>query len=94
MGLESYSRATSPIRRYTDIITHFQLKAHLQKRELPFSFDQLSNILPHIHVLETEIKDLQQNSIRFWMLRYLTQEGPKMYLSIQRHNTYRQDIMA
>ena len=29
MGLEAYSRATSPIRRYTDIITHFQIKNHL-----------------------------------------------------------------
>ncbi|HEY9880978.1 MAG TPA: ribonuclease R family protein, partial [Leptolyngbyaceae cyanobacterium] len=29
LGLDSYSQVTSPIRRYTDLLAHFQLKAHL-----------------------------------------------------------------
>ncbi len=29
LGLDTYVQVTSPIRRYTDLLTHFQLKAHL-----------------------------------------------------------------
>jgi exoribonuclease R len=30
LGLELYSRVTSPLRRYADFITHYQLKAYLR----------------------------------------------------------------
>ncbi len=30
LGLETYTQATSPIRRYSDLLTHFQIKAHLR----------------------------------------------------------------
>jgi len=82
MGLTSYSRATSPIRRYTDIVTHFQLKAHKEKKDLPFSVDDLKVILPRIQHLELEIKNLQQSSTRFWLFRYLEQEGNVAYPGI------------
>jgi exoribonuclease-2 len=37
IGLKRYCRTTSPIRRYMDILTHFQLKSHLRGEELAFS---------------------------------------------------------
>ena len=37
LGLDSYVQVTSPIRRYTDLLAHFQIKAHLQGKELPFA---------------------------------------------------------
>jgi exoribonuclease R len=30
LGLEQYSRLTSPLRRYADFITHYQLKAYIR----------------------------------------------------------------
>ena len=37
LGLGAYTQVTSPIRRYTDLLAHFQLKAHLRGESLPFS---------------------------------------------------------
>ena len=37
LGLDSYIQVTSPIRRYTDLVAHFQLKAHLRGEPLPFT---------------------------------------------------------
>ncbi len=34
LGLASYTRATSPLRRYSDLLVHQQLRAHLAGREL------------------------------------------------------------
>jgi exoribonuclease-2 len=34
LGLESYSRATSPLRRYLDLVVHQQLRLHLRGAEL------------------------------------------------------------
>ncbi len=34
LGLAGYTRATSPLRRYSDLLTHQQLRAHLAGREL------------------------------------------------------------
>ena len=83
MGLNYYTRTTSPIRRYTDIITHFQLKAHLRGIDLPFTKPKLNEIIPTIHHTENEIKVLQKNSIRFWVLRHLEYlGGAKIYNGI------------
>lgn len=40
LGLKIYTQATSPIRRYSDLLTHFQLKAHLRGEAPP---SQVSN---------------------------------------------------
>jgi exoribonuclease-2 len=34
LGLSAYSRATSPLRRYSDLLTHQQLRAHLKGEAL------------------------------------------------------------
>lgn len=36
LGLSAYVWATSPIRRYADLLLHFQIKAHLRGDPLPF----------------------------------------------------------
>jgi hypothetical protein len=45
LGLDVYSQATSPIRRYTDMLTHFQIKAYLRGDRLPFTPDEMQILL-------------------------------------------------
>jgi exoribonuclease-2 len=73
IGLLQYTRATSPIRRYTDVLTHFQIKAHLMGREPPFTQEMLTPILPHLDQKEKEVKQLSKQSEKFWMHRYFQQ---------------------
>lgn len=41
LGLDAYVQVTSPIRRYTDIIAHFQIKAWLRGSPLPFTAKEI-----------------------------------------------------
>jgi len=80
IGLENYARVTSPLRRYPDFITHYQIKAMLRggKKELPFTFEELSNLMPRIHYTSKKIHVFQQSAINYWKMQYLMQEKRKL----------------
>ena len=73
LGLDFYCRATSPIRRYNDIIVHYQLKAFLRHLSQPFSSSTLQPIVDQVARLEHQIKELQKKSESFWLHQYLMQ---------------------
>ncbi|GBB95770.1 hypothetical protein RclHR1_02610007 [Rhizophagus clarus] len=60
MGItEGYSKVTSPLRRYSDLVVHWQIKASLLNSHLPFSKDELTNSIPYITYFEKEIRRSQ-----------------------------------
>jgi len=75
IGLNQYARATSPIRRYSDILIHYQIKSHLQGRDLPFDSNFMEKISMSIDQKEREAKELQKRSERFWTHRYFISKG-------------------
>ncbi|VEP16593.1 putative enzyme [Hyella patelloides LEGE 07179] len=71
LGLDSYIQVTSPIRRYTDLLAHFQLKAHLRGHDLPFSLDALQEILYSVGTSAYEATLVERQTNRYWGLEYL-----------------------
>ncbi|KAI8377062.1 hypothetical protein EDC96DRAFT_494361 [Choanephora cucurbitarum] len=72
MGIQDgYTRATSPLRRYMDMIVHWQLKSHLIGQGPVFSADQLQSIGSRIMTREKQLALLQQRSIQFWVVHML-----------------------
>ncbi len=71
LGLESYVQVTSPIRRYTDLLAHFQIKAHLQGEELPFSREELQEIVYSVSSSSYEATLVERQTNRYWGLEYL-----------------------
>ena len=73
MGIENgYTRATSPLRRYLDVVVHWQLKAHLLgHKKSPFSLLRLNSLAKQIQTREKQISLLQQRSIQFWVISLL-----------------------
>ncbi len=72
LGLNAYTTATSPIRKYFDLVTQRQVRATLGL-ELPYSSEEIDHI---INILEQPIGTvmrIQQNRIRYWILKYLEQ---------------------
>lgn len=68
MGIpDGYTKATSPLRRYTDLVIHWQLKAHLLREKAPFSVDLLDTLCPRIEAREKQINVLMNKSVRFWV---------------------------
>ncbi|MEL6496507.1 MAG: ribonuclease R family protein, partial [Cyanobacteria bacterium J06623_7] len=71
LGLESYVQVTSPIRRYTDLLSHFQIKAHLRGEELPFSREELQEIVYSVGSSSYEATLVERQTKRYWGLEYL-----------------------
>ncbi|KAI8341836.1 hypothetical protein BC941DRAFT_346042 [Chlamydoabsidia padenii] len=69
MGItDGYCKATSPLRRYMDMIIHWQLKAHLLGEKPPFDVDALNTLGPRIERREKQMSRLQSRSLQFWVL--------------------------
>ena len=71
LGLDSYVQVTSPIRRYTDLLAHFQIKAHLRGEELPFSREELQEIVYSVSSSSYEATLVERQTNRYWGLEYL-----------------------
>ncbi|KAJ1976012.1 3'-5' RNA exonuclease complex component, partial [Dimargaris verticillata] len=70
LGLTNgYTRVTSPLRRYLDMVTHWQIKAYLlfgTVAKLPFQAAQLQMLIPEWYRLEKATSLMAQDRIAFW----------------------------
>ena len=79
LGLETYTQATSPIRRYSDLLTHFQIKAHLRGDVLPFSAEQLKEVMMNVTSITQEVVMVERQTNRYWALEYLRRHLDKAW---------------
>jgi exoribonuclease R len=68
---EGYIKVTSPLRRFVDLIAHWQIKAHLLGQKTPFDLAWLHERLPYMMHKEKRIARMQQSSMVFWALQLL-----------------------
>lgn len=71
LGLDQYTLATSPIRRYLDLVTHRQLFAFLHEAPLPYTAEDLGRILAIIEPAMRRAGFLKTRRLRYWLLKYL-----------------------
>jgi exoribonuclease-2 len=79
LGLDTYTQVTSPIRRYTDLLAHFQIKAHLRGDSLPFSLDAMKDLLPSISATAYEATLVERQTNRYWGLEYLRRNPDEVW---------------
>ena len=72
-GLPLYVNVTSPLRRYFDLVAHYQIKAVLRHKKAPFSLQELHRMGTPLQSKRTEITALANQSSRFWVLQCLQQ---------------------
>ena len=82
LGLNTYSQVTSPIRRYTDLIAHFQIKAHLRGDELPFTVERLQEIMLGLGTNIYEANMLERQTNRYWTLEYFNRSTEREWDAI------------
>jgi exoribonuclease II len=71
LGLDTYTQVTSPIRRYSDLLTHFQIKAHLRGAPLPFSQTEMQELMIGISNVAYEATQVERQTNKYWGLEYL-----------------------
>jgi len=82
LGLELYTQVTSPIRRYTDLLAHFQIKAHLRGDTPPFTAEQLQEILYNVATSAYEATLVERQTNRYWSLEYLRRHPDRIWHSV------------
>ncbi|KAL6987631.1 ribonucleotide-diphosphate reductase subunit rnr1 [Sarracenia purpurea var. burkii] len=74
LGIPGYVQFTSPIRRYMDLLAHYQVKAFLRGHSPPFSAGQLEGMASLINMNIRIVKRVCSSSLRYWILEYLRRQ--------------------
>jgi len=78
LGLEAYSQATSPIRRYSDLVVNYQLRRFLRGEELVFDNQSLLALAQKVEKAAQACSAAQRDSERYWFLEYLKRHEGKI----------------
>nr|MDK2850904.1 exoribonuclease [Candidatus Cloacimonadota bacterium] len=74
IGAHGYLHATSPIRRFVDLINQMQIMAQLGHSYLPFSAETLQDMILYIEKRIQLIRITMQRSERYWLLHMIRDE--------------------
>ncbi|EFJ50853.1 hypothetical protein VOLCADRAFT_103637 [Volvox carteri f. nagariensis] len=88
LALDAYVQFTSPIRRYSDMVAHHNLKAWLRGDPLPFSGNEIESLMAAAGEAGRELGAAERESENYWVAEYLRlnwgAEYPAMALGWQR----------
>ena len=70
LGLSAYAQATSPMRRYLDLVVHQQLRAYLANKPL-LTAEQILERVGAVEAVLPSTRPAEQYSERHWILVYL-----------------------
>ena len=86
LGLDAYVQVTSPIRRYVDLLAHFQLKAHVAGAPPALCERQLSAALEAATAAAATGQRAARESERYWIAVYFSSQpvGTQYYGTVLR----------
>lgn len=79
LGLGAYIQATSPIRRYGDLVAHRQLKAAAAEETPPYTADDLAAIAAELDPLNGQAAKMERTADRYWVTEYLARNKGKLW---------------
>lgn len=74
LGITAYVQATSPIRRFGDLLAHWQIKAAIRGSSPPFDVTKLQDILNEIQVANRALNKYERKVDDFWVCKYFEKE--------------------
>lgn len=70
LGLDAYTQVTSPIRRYGDLLVHYQLKAALRGDKVPLTVGELGMLLAEVGSTTQRVSKLERDAQAYWIALY------------------------
>jgi len=74
IGAQAYLHASSPLRRFVDLVNQYQLLSLVSALSPPFDRDGLESMIPAIEERLRLITEVSRASERYWMLVFLEQK--------------------
>ncbi len=90
LGLDAYVTATSPIRKYFDLVTQRQIRAVLGM-EAPYSEEDIAQMILRLEQPMGAVSRVQHGRHQYWLLRYLEArigEREEAIVLMRRKNNY------
>lgn len=78
LGVNSYTQVTSPLRRYSDLVLHRQIKNFIREKKNLYTEDELTQEVLISDISVGRAEDVMQRRERYFMLKYLKNERQKM----------------
>ena len=69
LGLDAYMQATSPIRRYFDLVAQRQIRNFLRGEAMVYAKKDLAGIRIFIEPIAKDLMTIKRNRIRYWILK-------------------------
>jgi exoribonuclease-2 len=88
LGLDAYVTATSPIRKYSDLLTQRQIRSALGLED-PYTADQIDEIIQALELPMSNVGRLQHSRHRYWLLKYLENQIGQKEEAVVLHKTRR-----
>ena len=82
LGVALYTQATSPIRRYLDLVIQRQLTSFLMEKTPVYNEESLDELRVSIEPLVKMLGRIQRNRLRYWTLKYLGLNRGKTYKAL------------
>jgi exoribonuclease-2 len=94
LGLDIYTQVTSPLRRYTDLLAHLQIRAVL-RGETPLGADEVSARLGFSEAAVTAVVQAERASNNHWLMVYLKDKKDSIWdaVAIERKGNRTQIII-
>lgn len=90
LGLDGYVTCSSPIRKYSDLVTQRQLRAAIGL-ESPYSTEEIEAAIQQLEQPMAQVSRIQQQRLRYWILKHLeTRVGEKLeaLVLVKRRRSY------
>jgi exoribonuclease-2 len=81
LGLDAYTQVTSPLRRYTDLLVHMQIRAFL-RGEKPLSEDEVMEYLGAGEAAAIAVTQAERASKTHWTMVYLSEKKESVWEAV------------
>ena len=82
LGLELYVNASSPLRRYMDLVIQRQMLSYLLDGKIIYNREELEDIRMNLGTVLKDLQMIKQRRLRYWLLKYLKQNMEGSYNAI------------